>query len=264
MKRASILALFIITLSATSFLFPVAAQSGPGAGIAEYVTIEDTDLQSGDIVVVEDKRYRRSTKPYDFKMVGVHVGTPAVGVNYNERSTTKAIISTGIGRVRVNGENGPVKKGDFVTSSSTPGVGMRAADRGYVLGTALEDFAPANPADERPLSVALNVSYINNPAAGSAIGKATTNLRDILTLSSVAVYESPSVVFKYLVAAIVMIIAFLLGFFTFTRVATNSITAIGRNPMAGRLINLAILMNVGLTVAVIAGGVAVAYLIIKI
>jgi hypothetical protein len=42
--------------------------------------------------------------------------------------------------VKVSLENGEIKKGDYLTSSSTPGVAMKALRPGPVVGKALEGF----------------------------------------------------------------------------------------------------------------------------
>lgn len=45
----------------------------------------------------------------------------------------------GIYLVKFNSENGPIKKGDIVTTSSEPGVAMKATESGMIIGIALED-----------------------------------------------------------------------------------------------------------------------------
>lgn len=75
-------------------------------------------------------------------------------------------------------------------------------------------------------------------------------------------YESPSVVFKYVVAAFIIVFCVAIGFLTFSRVASNGIQAIGRNPMAGKMINLGIFLNVALTLGIIGAGIVVAYFVV--
>jgi len=57
------------------------------------------------------------------------------------------------GRVpaKVSTENGPINSGDPITSSSQPGVGMKATRTGRIIGIALEAF-PASPNDQIPSS----------------------------------------------------------------------------------------------------------------
>jgi hypothetical protein len=58
------------------------------------------------------------------------------GINY------KPIALAGRVPCKVSTENGPIKAGDLLTTSSTPGHAMKANEpwRGGIIGTALEDF----------------------------------------------------------------------------------------------------------------------------
>lgn len=60
----------------------------------------------------------------------------------DEASTTVRAALVGRVPVIVSGENGPIKKGDRITSSSIAGIGMKASRAGSVVGRALEDFDP--------------------------------------------------------------------------------------------------------------------------
>lgn len=51
----------------------------------------------------------------------------------------QAIVNSDITAVRYNHENGSIKKGDFLTISTTPGVAAKAIESGMVIGIALED-----------------------------------------------------------------------------------------------------------------------------
>jgi hypothetical protein len=67
---------------------------------------------------------------------------------------------------------------------------------------------------------------------------------------------------RYLLAIIVAVMAFGLGFVYFGRVAKGGVEALGRNPLAGRAIQLSVLMNLILTVAIMVGGLVLAYIIL--
>lgn len=58
----------------------------------------------------------------------------------------KAIITEGIAHVRFNLQNGPIQKGDYITISNDPGVGMKATESGFTIGVALEN----SEATEKP------------------------------------------------------------------------------------------------------------------
>lgn len=78
-----------------------------------------------------------SEKPYDEYMVGVF--SDSKKAENNAMVKVSPIMTGGIAFVKCNTENGTIKKDDLVTSSSVPGVGMKATKTGMVLGLALED-----------------------------------------------------------------------------------------------------------------------------
>jgi len=59
--------------------------------------------------------------------------------------------------VKVSTENGEIKAGDFLTSSSIPGVAMKATKPGQVVGKALEDFDGVSSLNEYMLEDGIRV-----------------------------------------------------------------------------------------------------------
>ena len=64
-------------------------------------------------------------------------------------------------------------------------------------------------------------------------------------------------------AGIVVLLSFVLGIFSFGRVANTGVEALGRNPLAGRMIQLGIVVNALITVAIIGAGMFIAYVIVR-
>lgn len=58
----------------------------------------------------------------------------------------QSIITDNVAHVRYNLQNGHIRKGDYITISSEPGVGMKATESGFTIGVALED----SDATEKP------------------------------------------------------------------------------------------------------------------
>jgi F0F1-type ATP synthase membrane subunit c/vacuolar-type H+-ATPase subunit K len=75
--------------------------------------------------------------------------------------------------------------------------------------------------------------------------------------------DSPTPIFKYIVAALVVIVSFVLTFMTFGRTAAKGVEALGRNPAASGLINLGIIFNISISVAITLVGLIVAFLILR-
>jgi hypothetical protein len=69
----------------------------------------------------------------------------------------KAIITDNTAHVRYNLQNGPIQKGDYITISNEPGVGMKATESGFTVGVALEN----SDATEKPglLKIRVMVRY---------------------------------------------------------------------------------------------------------
>jgi len=67
---------------------------------------------------------------------------------------------------------------------------------------------------------------------------------------------------RYLLAILVAMTSFILGFVYFGRVAKGGVEAIGRNPLARRAIQIGGALNLVLTLSIMAGGIVLAYVIL--
>ena len=67
---------------------------------------------------------------------------------------------------------------------------------------------------------------------------------------------------RYLLAILIIIIAFTLGLVYFGRVSRAGVEAVGRNPLASRVIQMNVLMNILLTIVIVLVGLGIAYLIL--
>lgn len=256
MKLASIVALLFLAFT------PKAFAQDASLGVANFYPIEDASAKDGDIVSYTTKGYFLSKTPYDNLMMGVIVDTPAIAINLSATVSAKAkpVVATGTAYVNVSTANGPIKEGDPITSSETPGVGMKADKSGYVLGSALEEFSASDTTTVGKIAVSVNIHYVS--MRKSRTQNATDVFKNMFSLSQVATYESPVTAFKYIVAALVILLSFALGFFSFGRLANTGIEALGRNPLAGKLIELGVIVNVSITIAIIASGFGIAYLLL--
>ncbi|MDP3784687.1 MAG: DUF5011 domain-containing protein, partial [bacterium] len=124
---------------------------GGGADLAEFFPAKNVrmELEPGDLVSVDGLTPENLVKkseglPYDDKVVGIVSTKPGLisGGGSVEDSHANDVLVALAGRVplKVSLENGPVKPGDRLTSSSIPGVAMKAIKSGPVVGIALEVF----------------------------------------------------------------------------------------------------------------------------
>lgn len=115
--------------------------------IAETIPAAD-NVEAGDIVCADPER-SESVIRCDRNSHGVlgviSDGTSGFIINANGKSvdaplTGKPLVLAGRVPVKASLENGPIKIGDYLTASSTPGVAMRADGIGTVIGIALSPF----------------------------------------------------------------------------------------------------------------------------
>ncbi len=248
------------------FLFSFSSQQFAAAnaidntsfGIANYLPIPDKDVADGDIIsFAPDNGYFLSKMPYDIAIVGVVTNNPAISLEVLGGQPSYPVISTGNAFINVTTINGDIKKGDPITTSQLPGIGMKATQTGYIIGAALEDYTNTNIHMIKKIAVTLNVHYY--------VSKTSVNqsLFDVLNLSAFATYEEPIQAFKYFIAALILILSFVFGFFSFARTANKGLEALGRNPLASKMIELGILLNIIIAIIIILSGLFVAFIVIR-
>ncbi|MDP2669183.1 MAG: hypothetical protein Q8P07_05110, partial [bacterium] len=113
-------------------------------------------VEAGDIMAVDTATSSRaSIKKAIFgeTALGVVSTHPAIAINgselilgaTSEGTTTRPLVAL-VGRVPVkvmlDDFGTPIKKGDLITLSGVPGIGMKATTSGQTIGVALEDFSP--------------------------------------------------------------------------------------------------------------------------
>ena len=115
-----------------------------GADFAEMLPAQK-GLEPGDVLVIgEDGNLARSSRPYQESVAGVHATQPGMIGGAHDGADLKGKIPmavVGVVPVKVTSENGPIKPGDKLTTSSTPGHAMKAdrhAEIGTVIGKALK------------------------------------------------------------------------------------------------------------------------------
>jgi len=122
-----------------------------GGDYAESVDIAGlrTSYEPGDVLVIgpdSGSDVVKSSEPYSTAVTGVYSTKPGV---VGRRQTTELKISKtelpmamiGIVPTKVSAENGPIRRGDLLVTSSIPGYAMKGTDRsrltGAVIGKAL-------------------------------------------------------------------------------------------------------------------------------
>lgn len=226
------------------------------SGIAVTLEIQGEGIDSGDIICKKDIGFAECDSEYNTEMYGVVVDNPAASFEEEEKSGNHLVLSNGKAPVRVSTQNGNINKGDLVTTSVKSGIGVLAQKNGYVLGQALEEYKSDNPDSIGTIMVAINI----HPAAG--LSGAKSNLITALREGMSAPIFEPLDSLRYLLAALILLISFVLGFAYFGRVSKTGIEAIGRNPLASRMIQLSVFMHILITIVIILVGFGMAYIIL--
>jgi hypothetical protein len=118
-----------------------------GGDYAESVDVagDRKSYKPGDVLVIGAESGTdvvKSSEPYSTLVVGVYSTKPGT---VGRRQTTDAKTSTtevpmamvGIVPVKVSAENGSIKRGDLLVTSSIPGYAMKGTDRGRMLGAVI-------------------------------------------------------------------------------------------------------------------------------
>lgn len=123
-----------------------------GADFAESMAVvgDRSKYAAGDLLVIAPSTNRHlalAREPYSSLVAGIYSTKPGMlgstrRVNETPANDEVPLAVVGIVRCKVTAENGPIKVGDLLVTSSTPGHAMRGTDRsrmlGAVVGKALE------------------------------------------------------------------------------------------------------------------------------
>lgn len=271
MKKLFFVFLFYL-LAVTYIASPVRGQTpqtqGQGIEVTSVYEITDTDAASGDILTATDKGLVRANIGFDPKMFGVIQEKPLLV--YRTEVKGKPVVRSGIAQVNVTTFNGPIKYGDYITTSTIAGKGQKASESGYTFGIALTAFSgegatqidgPRGKVASGTIPVAIKIEYteLTNPRfAGRLFGFVGTAL-----LENVSDPKQIGNIVRFIAAGLIVLLSFTFGFLTFSRSIAKSIEALGRNPLARSAIQLSIVINIVLLVVTGAIGIVASILIIR-
>lgn len=118
-----------------------------GGDYAESVDVtgDRTRYEPGDLLVIDptaEGRFLKSAEPYSTFVTGIYSTKPGVigRRQLTDRSNMKdevPMAMTGIVPTKVTAENGPIRPGDLLVTSSRLGYAMKGTDRGRMLGAVI-------------------------------------------------------------------------------------------------------------------------------
>jgi len=255
LKPQIFLIFFVLAAIVFFNFFSVVNAQEAASGIAVSVEV-DEEVESGDMVCAKEGGLKKCTSIFEPSIYGVITDNPAAVISVENLDNEAKLISSGIANVKVSTINGNIEKGNFVTSSEIPGVGMLADQSGYVIGMALENYDNTNTEEVGQILVALNIH------AAAGLSGARSNLIQVIRRGVGAPLFDPLESLRYILAALILLSSFVLGFVYFGRAAGMGIEAVGRNPLASRKIQATVLIHVVVTVVIVVSGFALAYLVL--
>ncbi len=120
-----------------------------GADLAEPFKMKEEKLEKGSVVVIDGDhpgRLKRSSSSYDTRVAGIVSGANGVnpGISLHQEGVMDGEQNVALsGRVYVmaDSSNGPIRPGDMLTTSDTPGHAMKVTDhakaQGAIIGKAM-------------------------------------------------------------------------------------------------------------------------------
>lgn len=225
------------------------------SGIAIPIPISE-EVVEGDVICSSPNGYIKCNSEYASSMYGVITENPSLRVGDPAIENEKYVMTSGIVIVKVSTRNGAITKGNLLTSSPQTGIAQKATLNGFALGTALESFESGDTNEIGSIPVSINI----HPVMG--LGSSRSNLLQAVQQGFSSPILEPLASLRYFLAALVAVVAFTLGLIYFGRVARAGVEAIGRNPLAGRLIQFSVILNVLLTIVIVGVGLSISYLIL--
>lgn len=217
------------------------------AQTAAYFEVQNPNALDGSIVTKTKEGLALASIPYDPNLYGVIAKETPTLIFNKPTSSAKPIIYYGEAFVRVSNKNGDINVGDFITSSEIPGVGQKATKSGYVIGKALESFNQ----EEGLMRVFVNVQYANISPNEEKFNLRAAYKNIVEELSRP---ENVPETLRYIFGGLLGIVSFVFGFLYFGKTLRKGVEGISRNPLAKRVILVAMIWNLaGIIILSLAG-----------
>jgi hypothetical protein len=136
----------ILYVKGSGALYSASTLNANALDLAEHVSTSGVEPGPGDVVEIDpdvDDRFRLSSSANSALVAGVISTNPGMVLgtgSIENPSTSPRLALAGRVPVKVSAENGPIRPGDLLVSSSTPGHAMKAPTNpaaGTVIGKAL-------------------------------------------------------------------------------------------------------------------------------
>lgn len=204
------------------------------------------------------------------RLMGVISTNALMEVSDDQRQVQ--VATSGRSEVLVSTINGDIKAGDRIASSPIKGLGMKASESGYVLGTAAADFSSAKYVTDREvvdksgakvsvkvglLPIDIATSYYEKKQNQSLVPQFIVNIAKAVAGREVSVA-------RVLAAAAVLAVGLAVVVVLIASTARSSIISIGRNPLAAKAVHRGLLEASGIALGILLVMLIAVYLILVI
>jgi len=246
----------------------------PAAALANGYATDDTELIPGMVVALsqsstaENPKVERAALDKKTKVIGVSTTTDNQLVTVGSKDTKVFVQTTGEATVFVTDINGVVKNGDLLAPSPLLGILMKADERtAPVVGIAIEDFDSTSAetqtieAGEERTEVRIGKLRINLDHMAASNQQASSTDSSLERLGQAVVGKPVGEIQVIAALAIFLIVLVAEGGIIYGAIS-SSITAVGRNPLAGKIIRREMSRVIGVAVTVLVIGTAAIYAIL--
>jgi hypothetical protein len=203
------------------------------------------------------------------KLVGIVGANPLLALT--DGKTTVQVVTSGVTPGLVSDINGEVKTGDIITASPIAGVGMKATSSSVVVGSAQADLSTANTTERTVtdtdgtkhtvkvglIPVQVNVTFFAK--ADDSASFLPVFLQDFA--NGLAGKEVSPV--RVMIAAVIMLLAFISIAVLMYASVKSSIISIGRNPLSEISVRKSLLQIGAIVVAILLLTLITIYLILS-
>lgn len=263
---------FALIISLALFLFSgllSSAQTIESTEIAKTVLIADEEVSYGDLILYdkESNLYRLSQAENDPRFYGVVLENPSVLLETREGLIP--VVETGVVPVNVILENGDIKVGDVLMTSSVPGKAVRVKEEdletSYIFGFATEALTAEEAVEEDGVLVGTILVEVGGERLRSFLARLDEYNLGLIKAEELEVGEkeeeegvgflSPAFVLRFGFASLVALGSVFLVFFAFLSSIKQGVISVGRNPRAQRAIRSMVVLNVALALIITAAAV---------
>jgi len=215
------------------------------------------EAQDGDVISfsTEQEGLILSREAYDKRLFAVVATDPQIVYRTGEGGYP--LVRDGVVYVNVSTVNEEIAPGDYLTSSPIPGKAQKAtSSTGHILGIAINEFREGSgeKADYEgkeiwtgKILVALAIGPVSPALFLLKSSSGAVGAMDQLGKALMQTFQEPDsgfVIMRYILAAVVVLLATTISFRNFGRNITKGIEALGRNPLARREIEMMIIFNI--------------------